>query len=413
MAGQQASPALRKRLLEEAAPIPRKRHRDIQVLHGVCGRLHASVEKGLLDTVDGSMFKEECAFMPPSSYIEKKPDIDYSKRGLLVNRLVSLHVHFNLSWPTLFFAVNFLDRYLAHVASEKCDLQLVAVTSMCVASKFVEVDPPRVQDVLELAGHAGTIDDVSLVECSFLAALDFRLACPTVDQFLERLRTPNGSDEFQQSLAQYLVELTLLDAQFLRFPPSMIAAAAMLLSNSLSQRHAAWPENMSSVARYPEDALQGCAQSMLSCVTATPADVLQAVQRRYRASKYYAGWGAKLEQLRQAQRCETSPGAGAIVASTSTRKGATLPTIQFSTGKASSSATSVNKSSLARPKKSIEDSCKQHKCAQHRVAMHRQAFDGMCRNTVAALKAKCKARSLPCSGSKEELALKLIDAMFH
>lgn len=366
------------------------------------------------DIVDenSSMFQLEWDFMAPSNYMEKQHKLDCSMRSILIDALVDLHRQFRLPWTTLFLAVNLVDRYLAEVSVCGSDLELVGVTCMHLASKFVEVKPPPAKDLVERTEGFYTPDEISTLECSVLKTLNFRLACPTADHFLERLRTPNGSDEAQHSMACYLIELTVMDVEFLAFPPSHIAAAATLLSNTVLQREVSWPEGMVDTSRYLESALQSCVDKMRLCAKSARTNALQAVHKKYSSTRNSPRWRSCFQEAKRAP---------AAVPLASRREVARpLHSKQPKHIKEEKSIIygvtySTDKQCPSQPKRclSVESRCELHKCPASRIAVHRQAFEGICRHTVSRLKEMCKARRLQCTGTKEEMALRLIDAMFH
>jgi len=418
------SPIRIKRALGESLPGPAKRRslesedaQDSFLPDDVTEkRLQAVgfVSESEFDMVDCSMFRGECSLTPPGDSIEKSCAIDCRAREALVNCLVQLHDHFELSWATLFLSVNLLDRYLGRVPVDRCDMQLVGVTSMLVAAKFLDLKSPGICELVDCTHNNCTAEDISAMECSFLQALDFRLACTTADIFLDRLQQLSGIEEIQHGLACYLVELTLLDVQFFSFPPSHIASAALLLSNSVFQRHPAWPDEVASMARYSESALQSCVSAMLVCATAAQPKP-SAVRRKYMSTEHYSSWSTKLKAFQQAQHIIASPGRPHPVVPPVLKA---LPSSdQCSAGRDHSGLSLLNKSCQSRPKCRIsseslcELQCERRGC--RRAAIHMQAFEGICRKSVGSLKDMCKARRLPCSGAKDELALRLIDAMFH
>lgn len=354
-----------------------------------------------LNAVTDEMFKKEMNFMLPDKPPEELKNIDAQMRKFLVNGLVQLHTHFQLTCTSLFLTVSCFDRYLAHVAVAKSDLPLVGLTSMLAASKLVEVQPPNVWELLHLNASDRSPSEMSKIECSLLRVLDFRLACPTVDQFLQRLHKPNDSDEVQRNMASYIIELTLLEARSQHFPPSQLAAAAMLLSNTVSRRQADWPENISSIARYPRSALQDCVNWMISCAAAAPVGHLQAVCDRYKSTRDYSKWSAKIKELQRAHSRSASPHK-------------LQPAVKVLEGQSARGSPSKPKpASKSQPCCTPASLCKRRGCPERRIAVHQQAFDGLLRKTAKDLKSMCKTRRMPCSGNKEELALRLLDAMFH
>lgn len=53
-------------------------------------------------------------------------------------------------------------------------------------------------------------------------------------------------------LAQYVLELALLDIKFLECKPSLMAASAIYLINKIRKRSEAWPIELESMSGYPE-----------------------------------------------------------------------------------------------------------------------------------------------------------------
>lgn len=63
-------------------------------------------------------------------------------RSILVDWLVEVAEEYRLVPETLYLAVNYIDRFLAHVPVNRSKLQLVGVTCMLIASKYEEIHPP-------------------------------------------------------------------------------------------------------------------------------------------------------------------------------------------------------------------------------------------------------------------------------
>lgn len=59
-------------------------------------------------------------------------------RGILVDWLVDVSIHFEVMSETLHFAISYIDRSLSKIKIEKSKLQLVGVTCMKIADVFNE-----------------------------------------------------------------------------------------------------------------------------------------------------------------------------------------------------------------------------------------------------------------------------------
>merc|ERR1719174_1687341 len=109
-----------------------------------------------------------------------------------------------------------------------------------------------------------------------LSALDFKICKPTATIFLERYQAVNGSNETQRDLAQYVLELTLVDYSMIKYSPSHLAAAAVLLSNKLLRRQPAWKPEAVRQSHLTEQMLKECAKEICGLLGDAEHNSLQA-----------------------------------------------------------------------------------------------------------------------------------------
>lgn len=87
-------------------------------------------------------------------------------------------------------------------------------------------------------------------------------------------------------LAQYLSELTLLDAErYLCYTPSIIGASAIALARHTCQVPA-WPEEMVKITGYTVEKFQSCLVSLHQTFTDAPKSAQQAMREKYKQDKY-------------------------------------------------------------------------------------------------------------------------------
>ena len=98
------------------------------------------------------------------SYLAKQPKINAAMRTILVDWLVNAHGAFKLIPPTLYLAVNLLDRYLNRVEVDRASLQLVGISCLLIASKFEEVWCCAVADCVHVCDKAFTKEHVLEME---------------------------------------------------------------------------------------------------------------------------------------------------------------------------------------------------------------------------------------------------------
>ena len=166
-------------------------------------------------------------------YLEgQNTNITSKHRAMLVDWLVRNHEQFHLTEETLFRCINIMDRYLQEEAESttKEDLQLVGATSLFLACKMDEIFYPSVDNLTLSTGDAYTEDELLNKEEHIFETLKFNLNFPSSLTFLNHYFMAGNVDEFPQTLAKFIIELSLLDYGQVGNPPSHTAAAALYLS---------------------------------------------------------------------------------------------------------------------------------------------------------------------------------------
>lgn len=232
--------------------------------------------------------KEEANLLPLPAYMDRQPQVNAKMRSVLVDWLVDVHKKYKLTPETLFLAIGIVDRFLEKRATAKRNLQLVGVTALLIAAKFEELYPPQINDFVYVTDKAYTKDEVIKMEVCILTALDFKICRPTPVIFLERYQFVNGCTEAQKDLALYLLELTLVDYKMVKYAPSHLAAAAVLLSNKLIRRQPCWSHANVKHTTLTEQMLKECAKEMCCLLEQAEQNPLQAVRKKYSQLKHHA-----------------------------------------------------------------------------------------------------------------------------
>jgi len=237
------------------------------------------------------LFANEALALPQADYMDHQTDITGKMRMILNDWLIEVHMKYRLATATLHLAVNLIDRYLSKKQITRKMLQLIGVAAMFIASKFEEINPPELRDWVYITDGAYTKDDVLMTECDMLQTLSFKIVVPTAAHFFDQLADANGCDAVHRSVAQYLLELGLLDIRVLQYKPSQVVAAALLLSNELFIRSAAWPEAMIQQSRHSEQMLRVCAEELRQLWKADRAGAggqLQAVHKKFSTPMHHS-----------------------------------------------------------------------------------------------------------------------------
>ena len=90
-----------------------------------------------------------------------------------------------------------------------------------------------------IADNTYSKEEILAMEVRILHTLEFNLQFTSSYRFLERLAMVAQADSKVWNMARYLIELILIEQCMLKYPPSMIAASAMLLAIRLIWRTAA------------------------------------------------------------------------------------------------------------------------------------------------------------------------------
>jgi len=135
------------------------------------------------------MREKEGQYMVEQDYLQKvETDIKDTSRAFLVEWIIDVQRKFRLLPETLFIAVTICDRYLSKVKCKKSDLHLIGVTSILISTKYEEIYPPEMHELLSVSENKFRKSEVLVMENKILMALDFDFTQPSAYRFLERFR---------------------------------------------------------------------------------------------------------------------------------------------------------------------------------------------------------------------------------
>ena len=174
--------------------------------------------------------------MPNPEYMKHQVDLQWRMRGILVDWLIEVHVKFRLLPETLFLAVNLVDRFLSARTVSVEKLQLIGITALLIASKYEEVMAPSIEAFIYISDGGYTEDEILKAERYLLKVIGFDLSYPNPMNFLRRISKADDYNINTRTIAKYLIEISLVDDRFLRYVPSLVAAAGMFLSRQILER---------------------------------------------------------------------------------------------------------------------------------------------------------------------------------
>ena len=177
--------------------------------------------------------------------MQTQQDVNKKMRVILIGWLIEVHLKFKLLPETLFLTVNLIDRYCEKKQVIRTSFQLLGVTAMLVASKYEEIYAPEIRDFVYITDKAYTKEQILEMEYDLLRTLDFNLTVPSPYRFLERFTKLSSSTDLTFNLARYLLELSFLELNMLRWKPSHLASSAIYVARKILKVPDAWSPFMS------------------------------------------------------------------------------------------------------------------------------------------------------------------------
>jgi len=233
--------------------------------------------------------QSEVKRLPKSNYMTKQPDISHSMRSILVDWLVEVAEEYKLHTETLYLAVSYIDRFLSYMSVQRSKLQLVGTACMFIAAKYEEIYPPDVGEFVYITDDTYNKRQVLRMEHLVLKVLGFDLSVSTANVFLSQMCDLSQTDEKTKHLAMFLCELSLLHGDsFLKFCPSLVAAASLALSRHSLGASEVWPSHLVSLTGYEVDNLKECLLALHSMWGTAASSQQQAINEKYKSSKYSA-----------------------------------------------------------------------------------------------------------------------------
>lgn len=226
-------------------------------------------------------------------YMENQNHINERMRSILVDWLVEVHLKFKLVPETLYLTVNIIDRYLERKEVSRPKLQLIGVTSLLIASKYEEIYPPELRDLVYICDRAYSKEEILDMEETVLKALEYQITIPSAHAFLVRYLKAAHADKKIVQLSCYILDGTLQSFNLLHYLPSQLAAASVLIARRCVGRNS-WSPTLLKYANYCEEDILPVARAVLAEKSSASSE-LRAVNKKYSSSRY--GEVARIELI--------------------------------------------------------------------------------------------------------------------
>uniref|UniRef100_A0A7E4ZYU3 G2/mitotic-specific cyclin-B3 n=2 Tax=Panagrellus redivivus TaxID=6233 RepID=A0A7E4ZYU3_PANRE len=155
-------------------------------------------------------------------------------RQILVDWLFQLELRCGTSHHTLQLGVAMLDYCLSNIQVDRIQLQLLGATCLFMASKFEEVYPPGLNDIVYLSAQSFTKKDVIRMELIVFKCLNYDINLTTPCNFLDPYKIFFKPSELVCHYAELIVDLTLVNYDVCQVLPSLRAQGALYLAYRLA-----------------------------------------------------------------------------------------------------------------------------------------------------------------------------------
>ncbi|KAK1410518.1 hypothetical protein QVD17_37055 [Tagetes erecta] len=253
---------------------------------------HLAVVEYVEDLYANYRKMENCSMVPPD-YMTQQCDLNEKMRAILIDWLIEVHHKFDLQPETLFLTVNLIDRFLAKQSVIRKNLQLVGLVAMLLACKYEEVSVPIIDDLIFISDKAYSKKQILEMEKLMVNTLEFNMSLPTAYVFMKRFLKAAQSESKLDQISFFLIELCLVEYEMLKFPPSLLAAAAVYTGQCSLYGLKQWSKTCEWYTNYSEDQLQECSRMIVGYHQKAALGRLTGVYRKYNSSKF--GYAAKCE----------------------------------------------------------------------------------------------------------------------
>ncbi|XP_069118154.1 G2/mitotic-specific cyclin-B-like [Argopecten irradians] len=213
-------------------------------------------------------------------FLHSNPKVTPHMHAVLTDWLIQVQVHQQMCQQTLHLTVALIDQILNRVKISLAVLQLLGITCILIAAKYVERYPPEIVQLCKLTDNTYEPNQVLDMEKFILKELRFDLNICEPIMFLDRFFEVEKSDNEVEHLAQYLLDLSLTSVNFTVYVPSMMAASALLMSRKIMGKKG-WTTGLGYYTMYAEKDLVTCGNALCKQLLRIPYSKFQGAKNKY------------------------------------------------------------------------------------------------------------------------------------
>ncbi|CAJ0596630.1 unnamed protein product [Cylicocyclus nassatus] len=186
------------------------------------------------DDIYRYMRDRETKVRAKAHYMTRQTDINPEMRAILVDWLSEVAQEYKMHQETLHLAVSLVDRTLSKFRTNRDRLQLIGTTAMMISSKYEEIYPPELKEFVYVTDDTYTAEQILHMERIILNELHFDVGTPTSQWFGGRFARHQRATRKTVNAMNMLLDLVLLEVEYIAYRPSYIAAACLCYANVLT-----------------------------------------------------------------------------------------------------------------------------------------------------------------------------------
>lgn len=136
------------------------------------------------------------------------------------------------------------------------NFQLLGVSALLIATKYEEIWPIEVKELIIMSDNSCSKEKILQMEQDILTELDFNIDFVSSHSLLNRFVQISKVDKLTSDLAEYLLELTLLDATCVHTEPAYIALATLYLARRVLKHQNPWNTEIEHITKLSESKVQ-------------------------------------------------------------------------------------------------------------------------------------------------------------
>ncbi|KJH42048.1 cyclin domain protein [Dictyocaulus viviparus] len=231
------------------------------------------------------MRDREVKVRPKSNYMSRQDDINPEMRAILVDWLSDVVLEYNMHQETFHLSVSLVDRTLSKFRTSRERLQLIGTTAMMIASKYEEIYPPELKEFVYITDDTYTAEQIIQMERIILNELRFDIGTPTSQWFGGRFARYQRASRKTVNAMNMLLDLMLLDVNYIAYRPSYIAAACLCYANVLTGP-TPWSTEMESWSGISITDMSNLLRAIHDTFRCSSSSKFQSIPQRYNTSDF-------------------------------------------------------------------------------------------------------------------------------